>query len=332
MRKREPFYKHSHKAYYVEINGRQIRLGTEEKAAWDEYHRLMAGKQPATDKTPARDIIDQFLRWTERRSAPLTVAWYTRHLTRFKAFIGGLTVGELRKHHVTQWVADEFESDASASYLNGAIRAAVRPFLWAFDEEIIATNPLPKVKRPTPEPRENYTTPEQFAKALALVSADDPFRDLLEFLWLTGARPQEAVIIEACQWDREAGTVTLPRKSSKGKKYNRVIYLNPHAAGIIARLALKRPDGALFRNKVDNAWGKNSLTSRFRGLRKRLGFPFHAYLLRHGWVTQSLKKGVDSVTVGILAGHRDPSMVAKVYQHLAKDNAYLHEKNRQASG
>jgi len=44
---------------------------------------------------------------------------------------------------------------------------------------------------------------------------------------------------------------------------------------------------------------------------------------RHGFCTHLLLAGVDAVTVSILMGHRDASMVAKVYQHLTHNQDYL---------
>jgi integrase len=44
---------------------------------------------------------------------------------------------------------------------------------------------------------------------------------------------------------------------------------------------------------------------------------YSLYALRHSWATNALKNNVDSLTVAILMGHRDPSMLARVYQHLS---------------
>lgn len=42
------------------------------------------------------------------------------------------------------------------------------------------------------------------------------------------------------------------------------------------------------------------------------------YHFRHSWLDRMLKVGVDALTCAILLGHRDPSMVAKTYQHLSQ--------------
>src|SRR5262249_7696091 len=50
---------------------------------------------------------------------------------------------------------------------------------------------------------------------------------------------------------------------------------------------------------------------------------FAAYDLRHGFATRKLVQGVDALTVAELMGHRDGTMLAKVYQHLDRNHDHL---------
>lgn len=59
---------------------------------------------------------------------------------------------------------------------------------------------------------------------------------------------------------------------------------------------------------------------------------YSLYALRHSWATHALERGVDALTVAILMGHRDPSTLAKVYQHLSHNPQYLLEQARKAVG
>ncbi len=56
------------------------------------------------------------------------------------------------------------------------------------------------------------------------------------------------------------------------------------------------------------------------------------YGLRHSWATSALQKGVDPLTVAILMGHSDPSMLSKVYQHLSLNPAHMLEQAKRAVG
>ena len=50
---------------------------------------------------------------------------------------------------------------------------------------------------------------------------------------------------------------------------------------------------------------------------------YSLYALRHSWATNALKSGVDPLTVAILMGHKDPSMLARVYQHLSHSPEHM---------
>ena len=66
---------------------------------------------------------------------------------------------------------------------------------------------------------------------------------------------------------------------------------------------------------------------RHRSLAKR----YTLYHFRHAFATRAIHNGVDPLTVGTLLGHRDPSMLAKVYAHVAQDTEYLIRSVRKAS-
>lgn len=56
------------------------------------------------------------------------------------------------------------------------------------------------------------------------------------------------------------------------------------------------------------------------------------YSLRHSFATVALQSGLDGLTVAILLGHRDPSMLARVYQHMAHNPQHLLGQVRKVLG
>jgi integrase len=66
-------------------------------------------------------------------------------------------------------------------------------------------------------------------------------------------------------------------------------------------------------------------------LARQNGKKLCAYHLRHSWATHAIRGGVDPLTVAILMGHADPSMLAKVYAHLAQDPDYLRQSAKRAT-
>jgi len=59
---------------------------------------------------------------------------------------------------------------------------------------------------------------------------------------------------------------------------------------------------------------------------------YSLYALRHSWATHALQKGMDPLTVAILMGHEDPSMLSKVYQHLSLDPKHMLNQAKRAAG
>jgi integrase len=118
-----------------------------------------------------------------------------------------------------------------------------------------------------------------------------------------------------------ATTSSCPRSDSKGQRYNRVIWLTPEAQAIVERLSAMYPNGRLFRNRWGKPWTTDRLKERCRGLKS--DFKFFPYALRHTWITEALERGVDPVTLAILAGHKDTTMICRVDQHLARKPDHL---------
>ncbi len=67
-------------------------------------------------------------------------------------------------------------------------------------------------------------------------------------------------------------------------------------------------------------------------LARQHGRKYCLYHFRHSWATRALQRGLDPLTVAILMGHSDPSMLAKVYQHVAHDPEYMRCAARRATG
>ncbi len=55
---------------------------------------------------------------------------------------------------------------------------------------------------------------------------------------------------------------------------------------------------------------------------------YSLYALRHSWATHALKRGIDPLTVALLMGHKDPSMLARVYQRLSHSPEHMRDQQR----
>jgi integrase len=334
MKRARPYFKKSHQSWYVNLHGKPYRLGTDEQQAWIDYHKLMAGVGPVSDRTPAATLLDKFLVWTKENREPATYAWYHTHVRSFADFIGSrISINDVTPNNVTSWLGQKYKG-RSDTYRNGAVRAVFRGFSWAKKERLIRSNPIDGVDKPACEPREAYLQPGQWEQLLGAINTTDPFYDFVVFLRETGCRPQEARIVETRHWDRDNHRLILDLKQSKGikgRRKKRVIRLTENAEKTVARLAANHATGTLFRNTNGNAWKAYAINNRFHRLGEKLGFEVSAYWLRHTFATDALLRGVDPITVSILMGHKDATMISRVYQHLTQNESFLREKLERAT-
>jgi hypothetical protein len=62
------------RGWFLELNGKQIKLGDDRSEAFDRYHKLMAGQSPTG--TQVSSVLDGFLDWCLRHRAAGTYKWH----------------------------------------------------------------------------------------------------------------------------------------------------------------------------------------------------------------------------------------------------------------
>ncbi len=342
----KPFFR-SGRGWYVQIGKQQIKLadGPEnpdtEAAALTRYHEVMAehGRgAPFPTSPPAvgpsvGEALEKYLDWCQKHRAAKTYSWYKDHLQSFADALPSaavMPVADLKPFHVIEWV--DKHPDWSSTTKRGAIGAVQRAFRFAEELGYIDKSPVRRIQKPAPQRRDNPMTPEDFALVLSKVREKDPFRDLLEFTWHSGCRPQEARHIEPRHVHLDAECVVFPKEEAKGRKRPRIILLHGRALEIIRRLMAIRSEGKLFLNRAGRPWKKYAICCRFWRLKKKLGKKFALYDARHGFCQRLLEKGVNHMAVAELLGHANGQMVSTVYSHMNRATSHLKEALRKASG
>jgi integrase len=324
MRVPKPWFRKSTRSWFVQIDGRQVPLGRDKEDAHRKYHSLMAGRRNGQSVRRVDELFDDYLEHTRCNGEDGTYRLYRYYLAGFNKTIPNKRIHDLRPHDVQRWLDGQEWGPTTRKIAVKTIKGA---FNWGVRQGLIDVSPLVGLKTPTGLTRDVLVSPEQW-QAIA-GAAKGELLDILTFLRETGARPQEARIVEAGHVRRDH--IILPKVDSKGQRYNRVIWLTPVAESIAQRLSTG-PEGRLFRNKWGKPWTTGRLNERCQELSKKLGFHFFPYALRHTWITEGLERGVDPVTLAILAGHRDTTMICRVYQHLARVPGHLKQSLLRATG
>ena len=282
----KPYFRSQRGTWCLQLHGKQITLGPEEKEAFRLYHQLMADplllKQPDTNAPAVITVLDAYLDWLENRvrdgsKAQRTYDWYQAYLQDFSRFhtdayrIQDLTIAQLELIHLYQW------ADAHAGWKTGkrgAIMAVQRAFNWAARAGLLKSvggkSPLAHLEKPPQGRREQLISPAEYQETLALVN-DQEFRDLVEHAWETGCRPHELFTVQAAYVHLPTGKWTFPIRLSKGRRVQRVVYLSDRALEITRRLVVKRLTGPLLLNTDGQPWCVSSVKCRFQVICRVLG-------------------------------------------------------------
>lgn len=323
----KPFFRKQTKSWYCSIDGRQIPLGKDRQAAQDRFHELMANREMVVGESSTLYELSQvYLDWCEQNRKPGTYRRHKHYLRSFIEHIGKrLRPNHLKAHHVTKWL----DSMAVLSTTkNDAVSVLQRLLNWAVEQQYLSRNPIHGFKKPKASRREVFYTPEQWQSIKS--HAIGPVVDYLDFLFWTGCRPKEARDLEARHI--HDGVIIFPSDESKGETDARVIFLTPEAQAIVTRLAKLHPDGPIFLNSRGRPWTKDSIKCRLTRISRLVGFRVIAYGARHSYATNALMNNVDPVSVAHLMGHKDTTMVARVYSHIAKNPEFLKQQALRAVG
>lgn len=320
-RKAKPWYWKARKCWYVTIRGRRYRLSSNKKEAEKLFHETMAKPAETIRSDSVIVICDLFLDWTKKYRKPRTYEFYLERLQEFVGTIPDMSIHQLKPYHVQEWI----DTKKSDGHKRGCITAVTRAFNWAKKMGYVDANPIAGMEKPPAGKREVIISAKEFKKILCLTH-DQQFHDILTFCWETGCRPQEAMNLEARHLELKGHRAVYPPDEAKIKTRPRIIYLTDDSEEIVKRLAKRFPQGRLFRNAKGEPWHRNNINCRFQRMKKHIGKKLCLYNLRHSFATRLLEAGVDALTVAILLGHSDVSMLGKVYQHLAHNPRNLRDQ------
>ena len=305
----KPFFRNARNAWFVQVGKRQINLGSDQKAAFAEYHRLMAstGRVAVDSKLTAHELCDLFLDFVKRHRKPATYDWYLNYLQSFSDQHGSVNARKILPLHVSTWL--DAHPAWGQSTRRGGIVAVKRCWAWAKEEGRLEANPISIMKRPKQTRRKVMT--EEGSRVILDAMPAGPLRDFIDAMITTGCRPGELTSLGASQIDFERSSMIVDGKSGK-----RSVILTERAIEIMRRLAAANPSGALFRNTRDQPWNRNSLRCAFRRIRSKTGIEGAVpYAFRHLFGSLAIERGVDSLLVAELMGHKDVSMLQEHYAH-----------------
>ncbi len=281
----------------------------------EEYLGYLSGARNVSAHTVKgyRADIEAFLGWCERKGVdPLTI-----------------TTPEVRA-----WLGELRRARYAARTMNRKLSALRGLYRWMVERGLATTSamsmmPGPKVGRHLPK----VMGDREVRQMLAATDGEGPWevfdRALVEFLYATGARIQEASNVNLEDLDLERGSVRLFGKGSK----ERLVPLYQKARTSIERYleevrperALRTPEDArpgseraLFLSQRGRRMSAAALRTRFEHVVAKAGLPptITPHTMRHTFATELLNGDADLRSVQELLGHASLS-TTQIYTNLS---------------
>ncbi len=332
MRKPEPWYWAARKAWYVQLDKRQIKLGDDDDpkprgrpkpplAVMRQYYRVMGagGKLDATDRAEATvaEVCEMFLE-SKSQMRDGTTKLYAFLAKKLAEPCAGRRFRALRKEDILR-IAEAQTWGPTMKHKFVGLVASI--FGFARDAGYIELNPLAGWENPyRPLTRDRGLTDAEFS-AIVDESRDIEFKQVMMFLRGTGCRPGEAGVIEARHVHPDRPLITLEAALHKTGRVTgkvRVLVMPADVAVTIRILAARYPTGPLLRNaRNGKGWNRYSLWTRFQRYCKRLGLPRDCtpHMIRHATATRLLDQGTPDHLVAKMIGHAGTSTLQSTYYH-----------------
>lgn len=290
--------------------------------AWVESCETGAKPGVTTVKEACEDYVKALRAEGRHSTAKDAEGRFTRLV--YEASIGKLPIDKLRATNVSAWLNDQIEDDEDAdeedvrrskdsanrnlATLKAALNRARQHRLVATDAGWATVQKFPKVGAARSDA---FLSIEQ-RKALF----DACPTDLAQFVkaaLLTGARPGELAALNAGDFDKKLGALTLT-----GKTGRRTVAVSAAAAAFLAEACKdKLPAAPMFVTGYGTRWNKDAWKKVFKSAADAAKLPDTVvmYSLRHTAISEMILADMDSFIVAKLTG-TSVAMIEANYGHL----------------
>ena len=173
-RQTKPYFKKSHRAFYVNLNGKPIRArqrgGRRTRRRWKPISGSWPVRLPPSDDLTVAVLMHRFIA-SHEHSPPGTRRFYTRPCRSFLDYIGAaLRVSEAAPYHVKTWLREchafkrlpsgkRSDQPTSSTYRHNLVCAVKSAFCWGERKATSPQTPSAESKAPPQVPRGDEAHP-----------------------------------------------------------------------------------------------------------------------------------------------------------------------------
>jgi len=250
--------------------------------------------------------------------SPLVTEWAKRanakYVAQVRVFIpeaDRFPVSQFTRGRISAFLAGLDVEDPTRNRYRAALSVFAK---WLVEREVLETNPVRDVAAyKEHDPRELWLTWKDAERVAR--KADAPFDVLLLLLAGTGIEISAALRLTVYDVDSKAGTIHA--KGSKTRWRNRTVRAEPFVWAALKRHTLRGMNGELFPSITER-----QALAAFKAAQAAAKIDGHVlHDLRHSYAVNALKAGLRAEVVSHQLGHKDASMVVKIYGRYLPDAA-----------
>jgi integrase len=243
--------------------------------------------------------------------------------------------------HLARWVTPITTHAAALSFTRNGNHATLQAFgQWLVDEGHLQSNPfekLPRIKGVRDRTKRAPFTTDEVQLILATAKAHPRHHwahDFILCMFTLGLRPSEAIGLRWQDYDGKTMSITSSlgrgpggrtssqarrrRGTKTGQQGNRVLPVGEAlAVALDARRRPADPAALIFTAAMGGAIDDHNFSQRvWRDILKSAGIPHRPlYTTRHTCASHLVEGGANLIQASRFLGHRDTTMLAKVYGH-----------------
>lgn len=279
--------------------------------------------------------------------SPRTIKAYSADLRSFQRFLGATRFGAVDTNQLREFLSGVRGAVLCSTTIRRRLATLRRFFKFLVNEGLIDQEPTVKLTGRVHTPRRlprvlaskeiikllrTAARHAKLSRTLGVLKAYQAYRNylLIEVLFCTGIRVDEAVSLTLNDIDKDTGVI---RVLGKGRKERQLFIssrevLKELCLYLAVRRAMRSESDSLFLNRFGHRLGPNSIGKVFRALLGLAGISerYTPHCLRHTMATCLIENGADVRTVQEILGH---SSITTTELYLSVTNERKRKATRQ---
>ena len=322
------------KYYYVyyrnPLTGKMTKVTTKCQKKTGAYKFLQTfteSRMPKPRNVTFKEFREEILKYAKFHYAEKTIEIYTRPLDLFEKMLGNILMKYITQNQIERYKDYRITSGVSKTTVNMDFRALKAMFNIAIQWGIIDKNPCYGVKQYSIPQKEILAFTEPEIERILHAAPEGYIKDSIMFALNTGCRLREITNFQWRDIDAENKILYVRNKENFKTKTGKMrsipisTKLNDVITKLRARNQYMNPEEYLFHRYPGIVYDGNLISKKFKDLIRSLGFPlrYHFHCLRHTFITQLARKGVNIYDIKQLAGHSDIK-TTELYMHNITDD------------